>query len=169
MAGARAVMRAAPVLGLSCVIGAWALPATAGAQRTPPVSPELRADAIVARAPSVQAGAGLEIPAGIYVRIGVDGAAGATWRDGATATVGRADAIARFLLDPFREVPMGLSVGGGVSVPVGAPAGARSPHLVLVIDLEGRVHHGLAPALQLGLGGGARIGLVLRRSAAQWR
>lgn len=162
-------MRVTSGLVLMSLIGACALPAAAGAQRTPPVSPELRADAIVARAPSVQAGAGLEIPAGIYVRIGLDGAAGATWRDGATATVGRADAIARFLLDPFREVPLGLSVGGGLSIPVGAPAGARSPHLVLVVDIEGKVHHGLAPALQLGLGGGARIGLVLRRSAAQWR
>jgi hypothetical protein len=154
-------------LGIAVV--SVALPLAAGAQRTPRLSPEVRADAIIARSPSVQAGAGLEIPAGIYVRIGVDGAAGAAWRDGAPAAIGRADAVARFLLDPFREVPVGLSVGGGVSVPVGAPHGARSPYLTLVFDVEGRVHRGVAPALQVGLGGGARIGVVLRRSAPQWR
>ena len=146
-----------------------ALPVAARAQRTPPIAPELRADAIVARATSLQAGAGVEIPAGIYMRIGVDGAAGATWRDGGTAASGRVDAVARFLLDPFREVPVGLSFGGGVSVPIGARAGERSPHLTLVVDVEGRAHHGISPALQLGLGGGARIGVVLRRSRPQWR
>jgi hypothetical protein len=32
------------------------------------------------------------------------------------------------------------------------------------MDLEGRrSRHGLVPALQLGLGGGVRIGVVLRR------
>ena len=151
------------------LIGALLLPPCLRAQRAPALSPELRGDAIVARAPSFQAGAGLEIPAGIYVRVGLDGAVGATWRDGAAATVGRADAIARFLLDPFREVPIGLSFGGGVSVPIGAPAGSRSPYLTLVLDVEGKVHHGVAPALQIGLGGGARIGVVLRQSELQWR
>lgn len=145
------------------------VPAAARAQRTPPPYAELRADAIVARATSVQAGAGLEIPAGIYVRIALDGAAGATWRDGRAATSGRADAIARFLLDPFREVPVGVSLGGGVSVPVGAPMGARSPYLTLVVDVEGKSRNGVSPALQVGLGGGARIGLVLRRSSRVWR
>lgn len=149
--------------------GATFVPAVVRAQRTPPPYPELRADAIVARAASVQAGAGLEIPAGIYVRIGLDGAAGATWRDGRAATSGRADAIARFLLDPFREVPIGVSLGGGVSVPIGAPAGARSPYLTLVVDVEGPSRHGVSPALQVGLGGGARIGLLLRRSSRVWR
>lgn len=162
-------MRGRSALQLLTLIGTFALPATARAQRSPAVSPEIRGDAIFARAASFQAGAGLEIPAGIYVRVGVDGAIGATWRDQAAATTGRVDAIARFLLDPFREVPIGLSFGGGVSVPVGAPAGARAPYLALVVDVEGKVHHGIAPALQLGLGGGARIGLVLRRSSAHWR
>lgn len=153
-------------LVLSCALG---LPHAVRAQRTPPVSPELRVDAIVARSPSLQAGAGLEIPAGIYVRIAVDGAAGATWRDRTTAASGRVDAVARFLLDPFREIPVGISFGGGVSVPVGAPMGARSPQLTLVADIEGGVHNGFAPALQFGLGGGARIGVVLRKTAPQWR
>ena len=161
--------RSAIVRSALALIGALALPAAAGAQRVPELSPELRADAIVGRVPSVQAGVGVEIPAGIYMRVGLDGAAGATWRDGATAATGRADAIARFLLDPFREVPIGLSFGGGVSVPIGAPAGSRSPYLTLVLDIEGKVHHGVAPALQIGLGGGARIGVVLRQSELQWR
>lgn len=161
-------MRATIVIAL-CLSGIFALPARAQVQRTPPIEPELRADAVIARSPSFQGGAGVEIPAGIYVRVGIDGAAGVTWRDGNAAMSGRVDAIARFLLDPFREVPVGVSFGGGVSVPVRAPKGSRSPNLALVADIEGRLHHGVVPALQFGLGGGARIGVVLRRPAPQWR
>jgi hypothetical protein len=39
----------------------------------------------------------------------------------------------------------------------------------VVIDVEGRVHGPVTPALQLGLGGGTRIGVVLRTSRARWR
>jgi hypothetical protein len=47
--------------------------------------------------------------------------------------------------------------------------GARSPYLALVVDVEGKSRNGVSPALQIGLGGGARIGLVLRRSSRVWR
>lgn len=135
----------------------------------PPVYAEYRADAIVGRGTAAQGGGGVSVPLGVYVRLAVDASGGATWRDGVTRASGRVDAIGRFLLDPFREVPVALSLGGGVSAPYVEKESQLRPYLVLVIDLEGRTRGRLTPALQLGLGGGTRIGLVLRTSTGRWR
>jgi hypothetical protein len=144
--------------------------AAANAQQQPtrPYA-EYRADAILARGTAAQLGAGVVLPLGIYVRLGVDAAAGATWRHGETVGSGRVDAIARFLLDPFRESRLGFSVGGGVSAPIGSAEPSQPPYLTAVIDLEGRRRRGITPALQVGLGGGTRIGIVLRQSPPPWR
>ncbi len=145
---------------------AW--PVVARAQETPAPKPEgeLRADAIVNRTRTVvQIGAGVQIPAGYYARIGVVGALGAdaTVADGSNRQLNaRVDVLGRFLLDPFRQTPWGLSLGAGVSVRA-EPARPLRPFLVAVIDLEGpRAAGGVSPALQVGLGGGVRIGGALR-------
>jgi hypothetical protein len=135
----------------------------------PPVYAEYRADAIVGRGTSVQGGAGVSLPLGVYVRLAVDASAGATWRDATTRASGRVDAIGRFLLDPFREVPVALSLGGGVSVPYVDKQSQVRPYLLLVVDVEGRTRGPVTPALQIGLGGGTRVGLVLRTSTGRWR
>jgi len=134
-----------------------------------PTYAEYRADAIVTRGAAVELGAGIVIPAGTYVRVSVDGAAGPTWRDGSVHASGRVDAIGRFLLDPFREVPVGVSLGGGVSVPYVAGDPRVRPYLTVVVDVEGRMRGSFTPALQVGLGGGARIGVVIRRSPRRYR
>lgn len=130
---------------------------------------EYRADAIFARGTTTQLGAGVVLPLGVYVRLGVDAAAGSTWRYGDTFGSGRVDAIARFLLDPFRESRLGLSLGGGVSAPIGSAVPSQPPYLTAVLDVEWGRHRGTTPALEIGLGGGTRIGIVLRRSPMQWR
>ncbi|HEX8943655.1 MAG TPA: hypothetical protein VF785_10985 [Gemmatimonadaceae bacterium] len=142
-------------------------PATA--QNQPPPSAEYLADAVVGRGTAVQVGAGASVPLGIYVRLGIDAAGGATWRDQTTRASGRVDVIGRFLLDPFRETPLGLSFGGGISVPYTDGDGPTRPYLTVVIDVEGRMHGPVTPALRVGLGGGARIGVVLRTTPARWR
>ena len=149
---------------------ALVLSTVAGAQQQPtrPYA-EYRADAIFARGTAAQLGGGIVVPLGVYVRLGVDAAAGATWRYGETVGSGRVDAIARFLLDPFRESRLGFSLGGGVSAPIGAAEPSQPPYLTAVLDLEWPRHRGLTPAVQVGLGGGTRIGFVLRRSPLQWR
>lgn len=154
-----------------CVVMAVGSAHQASAQsfNNPPAYAEYRADAIVGRSPTAQLGVGDVLPAGVYGRISIDGAAGATWRDGGTQASGRVDVIGRFLLDPFREVPVGLSFGAGVSVPYVVGDAHVRPYVVIVADIEGRRRSGLTPALQLGLGDGARIGIVLRRSVARWR
>jgi hypothetical protein len=82
---------------------------------------------------------------------------------------GRFDAIGRFLFDPFREIPFGMSLGGGLSLPYAVRDPRLRPYLTTVLDVEGRMRGSLTPALELGLGGGARIGLVLRASPGRWR
>jgi hypothetical protein len=148
------------------------LPAARAARaqlRTPSPFPEYRVDAIVGSRTALQAGAGVVIPLGIYVRLGLDGAAGATWRQGDVNASGRVDAIGRFLFDPLREVPVGVSLGGGVSLPYAVHDPRVRPYLTAVLDVEGRMRGAVTPALELGLGGGARIGLVFRASPARWR
>ena len=154
----------------ACFAAATLLSSAAGAQQIPtrPYA-EYRTDAIIARGTAAQLGGGVVLPAGLYVRLGIDGAAGATWRYGQTFGSGRVDVIARFLLDPFRESRIGFSLGGGVSAPIGSAEPAQPPYLTAVFDIEGRRSGGMTPALQIGLGGGTRIGIVLRHSPLQWR
>jgi hypothetical protein len=150
-----------------CVVAASAVPARA--QLPTPAYGEYRADAIVGRGTSAQAGLGAVFLMGTYVRTTVDAAGGATWRYDSAHASGRADVIARFLLDPFREAKLGLSLGGGVSVPYADGDAHVRPLLTAVIDVEGRIRGNVTPAIQIGLGGGARIGLALRTSPPRWR
>ena len=153
-------LAAAALLGL-------ALAPVARAQQSarrvlPPL--ELRADVIDPRSTkngTLQAGAGVNIPLGSYARLELDGGAGVTRHADTDQHSGRGDAIARFLLDPFAESPWGLSIGGGMSVLFTDGARTRE-YLVVVADLEAPRVGGIVPALQLGLGGGLRVGLVAR-------
>lgn len=134
----------------------------------PPPYVEYRADGIFGNAETAQAGLGLNVPMGIYVRLGIIGAAGVTHRDSESSFSGRTDVLARFLLDPLRETPVALSLGGGLSVPYEQGTRVR-PYLTGVVDVEGRRRHGVSPALQVGLGGGTRVGIVLRASSERRR
>jgi hypothetical protein len=72
------------------------------------------------------------------------------------------DAVARFLLDPFAEHRWGPYAGGGVSVRFDAHERGRS-YLLLLLGIEGAPGPGIVPAVELGVGGGWRAGVVLRR------
>jgi hypothetical protein len=138
----------------------------------PRLAPEVRADLIAGSQPAVQIGGGMQIPAGYYVRIGLDAAVGmrtdAVPAGGSSSRLdGRIDLLTRFLLDPFRQSSYGLSVGGGVALRA-EPNDRVRPLLLVAVDLEGRRReNGIVPALQVGLGGGLRIGVVLRRSSTR--
>jgi len=125
---------------------------------------ELRADAIDVRSTrfgTYQGGIGTNLPLGSYVRFEIVGAGGITRRDSVTHNSARVDAIARFLLDPFAEADWGLSIGGGMSAMFEEGEPTRE-YLVVVVDLEAPRVAGIVPALQLGLGGGVRVGVVAR-------
>lgn len=130
------------------------------------VTPELRADAIRLNDRfGAEAGGGAQIPMGYYTRIGVTALAG-VFESNAS---GRLDVVARFLFDPFLQQRWGVSAGGGISFRARANDHVR-PYLLTVIDLEGpHSASGLAPALQLGLGGGIRLGGALRWGAVRNR
>jgi hypothetical protein len=169
--------RLAALVGL-VLIGAIA-PVAHAQLPSPSVQPEARLDVIAGHQPAVQVGVGLQIPIGYYVRAGLDGAVGVNTQD-RKALVGsadsppgpldgRADLLVRFLLDPFRQSAYGLSVGGGLSARA-EPGDRVRPRLLVAVDLEGRrSSRGLVPALQVALGGGVRVGVVLRRGAKLMR
>lgn len=132
---------------LSWLVVALAAPATLAAQR---FQPEIRLETI---APSYNAlvGVALHVPAGRYVRVGI----------GATGlAAGRADLIARFTFDPFRQVRWALSAGGGLSYDVDR----KTLYLALHGDIEGPRLGGVTPFVSAGLAGGARYAIGLRRA-----
>jgi hypothetical protein len=145
---------------------ALAPPARACAQQSsrsslPPL--ELRVDAIDVRSTergTLHGGVGVNLPLGSYARLELDGAAGVTRRETVERNSGRVDAVARFLLDPFGESPWGLSIGGGMSAMI--EQSRSHEYLVVVVDIEAPRIGAVVPALQLGLGGGARVGLIAR-------
>ena len=160
----------AALLGCALATFAASVPRLALAQLAPQLPgpmPEIRLDVIAGHQAAVQLGAGVQIPAGYYARIGVDVGIGVQGSSSTLSTHrsvdGRLDVLARFLLDPFRQARYGFSVGGGISLRA-EPGDVVRPVLLVAADLEGRrATNGWVPALQVGLGGGVRIGVVLRR------
>jgi len=143
--------------------------AAQGASAALRAKPELRADVIFGSEPALEIGGGIQLPLGNYVRVGATGALGTALGAGPRTRTGRADLLARFLLDPYRQSTFGLSAGGGVSARFGQGRPV-TPLLLLALEVEGRrTARGWSPALQLGLGGGTRVGLVVRRGEARAR
>ncbi len=153
---------------LGAVAGAVWSTSPAGAQTKAPIGAEWRVDGIVGRTTALEGGFALEVPADLYVRVGVGAATGVAWRDGGTRSASRVDVVARGLFDPFRQAPVGVSLGGGVSLS-NAQDGRWRPYVVMVIDIEGKRRGRIVPALQIGLGGGARIGVAIRSATRSWR
>jgi hypothetical protein len=122
---------------------------------------EVRADVILSSATVVHAGVGGTVPLGTYVRAGLIAGLGA----GRGALDGRTDLIGRFQLDPFRERRWAPYAGGGVSVRYsGDEAENTAGYLLVFIGMEGPLSRGgWSPAVEAGFGGGARIGVALRR------
>lgn len=125
---------------------------------------EARADAIVAGPPALHGGIGMTIPVGTYLRSGLVGGVGAS-RDGIS---GRVDAMMRFHLDPFREHRWAPYAGGGLTARFDEHRRSRIGLLVFA-GVDGPVRKRLTTSIELGLGGGGRIGLIIRRAVAERR
>lgn len=138
---------------------------TAAAQSVEqPIQSEIRVDGLFARSSAVQAGFGLSVPAGIYVRTGLVGGVGA----GRHGPDGRLDFVARFSLDPFRQSRWSPYAGAGFSGRFDSDRdGGSRGYLLAYLGLEGPLPvgqiAGWVPALEVGFGGGTRIGLIVRR------
>jgi hypothetical protein len=181
----RAALQRAAALARAVIVGVWmtaTLTATLTAavtaclwprvawcqQAGSVVQPELRVDLLAARSSAVQAAAGAVWPAGEYLRLGGDLGAGVAGGTGGPFFSTRADFYGRFHLDPRAEsrwVPY-LVAGGSFR----ADQRARGRlYALAAVGVEGPAHHAVVPAFELGLGGGVRAGIVLRRGLASRR
>jgi len=171
VAGARPLMCAARLVSplALALIATLAPHVDAQAAGQPRTSAEYRADMIMGQGTAAQIGAGAQIPLGYYVRLGITGAAGVTTHNSVSVGGGRLDVIGRYLLDPFREVAWTPSFGGGVTVRYDDGDKNARTYLTVVLDIEGPRRGLFSPTLQIGLGGGTRIGVALRATRGPWR
>lgn len=144
---------------------AWGRAVDAQAARTTPsrFQPEVRADFIDARAAAAHLGLGFSVPASTYVRLGIVGGIGRAWTDGESAIAGRVDALVRFVVDPLREFRWAPYGSGGVSGLYDGDGHWRAV-LVGVLGVEGPQRGAIVPAIEVGFGGGLRVGVALRRA-----
>jgi hypothetical protein len=154
------------IVGAALALATLGGAATASAQRPAPSSAqqpgtrfEIRVDHHFTGIRSTEGGVGAFAPMGTYVRVGAVLAAGASREPSGSRRTARGEGALRFQLDPFRERRIGVSVGGGV-VARWAEDDKLRPYLLALVDLEGRGRR--SPAVQLALGGGLRVGVILR-------
>lgn len=121
---------------------------------------EGRIDAIAAGPAAIHVGAGFTVPMGTYVRAGADAAIGSS-RDGIS---GRVDGFARFHLDPLRQHRWAPYGGGGLTARFDDNRSTRY-YLLVFLGIDGPVSHKLSTSFEAGLGGGGRIGVIVRRAA----
>lgn len=117
---------------------------------------EVRVDVHGPAPASLEPGAGVTRPLGTYVRLGAAVGYPVAGREDVRHL--RTDLIARVTLDPFRQARFGISLGGGVTV-----RGSRA-HLAALVDVEGPAVGRVVLAIQAGVSGGVRAGVVLRRA-----
>jgi hypothetical protein len=155
-------MRALALLSLApCILAANPVIAQIPTQA---FQSEVRVDGFFARSSAVEAGYGVSIPTGIYMRTGLVVGAGV----GRHGIDSRADFFSRFSLDPFRQSRWAPYAGGGLSGRFRPAAdGGSKGYLLVFLGVEGPLPDGKmsgwVQAVEVGLGGGARVGLVLRR------
>jgi hypothetical protein len=159
-------MLAPHCLLLRVTVGLTLLVPAAARSQTPQQALQLegRVDAIVARTTGVEAALGLSVPSGIYMRTGLVAGIGA----GRHGAEGRTDLISRFSLDPFRQSRWAPYAGAGVSGRYRTRLdGGSHAYLMILLGVEGPLApgatSGIVPAFELGLGGGARFAVILRR------
>lgn len=134
-----------------------------GQQDAPRIQPEARADFIGSRAAAAHLGIGVNVPATTYVRLGVVGAVGQAWSGGDASIAGRVDALVRFVPDPLREFRWAPYATGGIGAIYDGSEKWRGV-LVGALGIEGPASGRVVPALEVGFGGGVRLGVVVRRA-----
>lgn len=169
----------APLVATLAATLAAPLGAPLAAQESVPALPQWEGHLVSVLSPAVGAmgGVGLNLRAGWYTRVGLSLTAGAVRSGSAWEGRQRLDATARFLFDPFAERSRGFYAGAGIGLEQRADGSARGL-LLGVIGLEGATRRQdgaratvprVVPALELTLGGGARLGVVLRGRRRQGR
>jgi hypothetical protein len=125
--------------------------------------PSVRLDVLGGKPTALQAGAGIAFPMSNYFNIG--GVLGAGVSESGFS--GRADAYGSFSLDPYHQYPWEPYVGGGVSVRGDGGGPGTRTYLLGFAGVNGPATGPVAPGVELGLGGGVRLGVTLRWVGAQ--
>ena len=163
--GPVAESRINPLKAALAALAVLFIPALGAPQGSPqPLQSEVRVDGLFAADAAVHAGYGLSVPAGMYVRTGLVLGAGL----GRHGLEGRSDVIGRFTFDPLRQSRWGPYGGAGVSARFNSTdEGGAKGYLLFFLGIEGPLplgrSSGFVPFVELGLGGGARVGLGVRR------
>lgn len=149
-------------------------PLSLAAQRATPTAAvvrwrtAIRADALIDRDAGAQLALGVAVPAAYNVRVAVDLGIGGVHRRDRWRTAGRIDLLARLLSDPFRQSRWGLTAGGGAGIRL-EDGGAPRMVAIVTVGVEGTSDGSWVPGVELGLGGGVRAGVTLRRVPARRR
>ena len=152
---------------------------SAGAQEAVSALPQWEGHLVSVLSPDagVLGGLGVNLRAGWYARVGLAASAGAVRAGDAWVGRQRLDGTARFLFDPFAERARGFYAGAGIGVERRDDGSTRGL-LLGVVGLEGATRRQVGvrttvprfvPAVELTLGGGARLGIVLRGRRRQGR
>jgi hypothetical protein len=130
--------------------------------------PGVRADAIVDRDPGAQIAAGVAVATAYNVRLSVDVGAGGVQRPAGVTATGRVDLLGRLVLDPYRQSRWGITAGGGIGQQFES---GRAPRTVAIVTLgvEGPSDGRWVRGVEVGLGGGIRAGVTLRRAPLRQR
>ena len=150
------------VLALSCATRA-VLAQRSGQHTAPRIQPEVRADYIGSRAAAAHLGFGVNVPATTYIRVGIVGAVGQAWSGGDAEFAGRVDGLIRFVVDPLRESRWAPYAAGGIGGLYDESEKWRGV-LVGALGVEGPMTGSVVPAIEVGFGGGVRVGIAFRRA-----
>jgi hypothetical protein len=127
-------------------------------------APEVRADLIAGRSVAEELAGGASVTSGDYLALVGDIGMGAITGARRGARLGaRVDVLARLHLDASTERQWAPYLIGGASYLIDARDRGR-PVLVAGLGIHAPSGGRFVPALEVGLGGGLRLGVVLRRA-----
>ncbi len=147
--------------GLLAAAATLLLAASAGAQ-TQQVAvsyiPTVRLDLLGGKPTALQVGAGIAFPFSNYFSVGGNVGGGVS----SSGFSGRVDGFGQFSLDPYHQYEWEPYVGGGVTVRNDAGGYNTRTYLLAFIGANGPSTGTIAPGVELGIGGGVRLGITLR-------
>jgi len=123
-----------------------------------PFMPEARLDLIAGDNSALQAGLSVTTALSTYFSLGATAGAGIS----ESGFSGRGDLFGRFSLDPYHQNAWEPYVGGGATVRLDTGGPGTHAYVLGFVGLAGPTMGNVAPGLELGVGGGVRLGVTLR-------
>ncbi|GAC1477927.1 MAG: hypothetical protein NVS1B4_21270 [Gemmatimonadaceae bacterium] len=159
-------MREVGLVLMVATAAALAAAPPAGGQPGPQLA--VHAEAITARSFSSLGGVGIALPLGANLRVDAAASAGATRSADVWRAARGASLATRFVVDPGRQSRSAAYAGAGVTAR-DEGLGEWRAYLLILLGVEGMEWRGVLPSIELGLGGGASFGIVLRTARPGYR